>query len=100
LDGNGITVEELIAKKSEIKKLNKNDLQNKKEQLTKQQIELKKLEKALKDENKITELSLLSEIKSTFSLKTEIVEQEKKKEIILNPEWGLCPNNQGLPRNF
>lgn len=85
LDGNGVTVEELIAKKSEIKKLNKDDLQNKKEQLAKQQIELEKLKKALKDENKITALSLLSEIKSAFSLKTEIIEQEKKKEIILNP---------------
>ncbi len=85
LDENGITVEGLIAKKSEIKKLNKNDLQNKKEQLAKQQIELEKLEKALKDENKITALPLLSEIKLAFSLKTEIIEQEKKKEIALNP---------------
>jgi len=86
LNGNNVTIEELIAKKNEIKKLNKDDIQNKREQLAKQQIQLGKLEKALKDKNKIAALSMLSEIKSAFSLKTEIIEQENKKEIELNPK--------------
>jgi wobble nucleotide-excising tRNase len=80
-----ITTEELIAKKSKVQKLSKDDLQNKKDQLAKNQIEFEKIEKAIREKSKIEALALLLEEKSEFSLKTEIFELGKKKEIILDP---------------
>ncbi|HUS49300.1 MAG TPA: AAA family ATPase, partial [Candidatus Paceibacterota bacterium] len=81
----GITTEELIAKKSKIQGLDKNNLQNKKDQFAKKQIELEKIEKAVGEKSKIEELPLLLEEKNRFSLKTEIFELGKKKEITLDP---------------
>lgn len=80
-----ITTEELIMKKSKIQVLNKNDLQNKKDQFIKKQIKLEKIEKALKEKSKIEALPLILEEKNKFSLKTKFYELEKKKEIILDP---------------
>src|SRR3989344_5661129 len=82
LNGHDITIEELARKKDEIQKLNKDDLKDKKERLTKQQGELEKLEKALKEKNKIAALSLLSEIKLSSSME---VEQENEKKVTLDP---------------
>ncbi|MDP1760135.1 MAG: AAA family ATPase, partial [Candidatus Woesebacteria bacterium] len=42
-------------------------------------------EKSLKDKNKIASLSLLTKVEKTFSLKIESVEQEKGKEIYIDP---------------
>jgi len=81
----GIEIKELIAKKSKIQGLNKNNLQKKKDQFTKKQIELERIEKAIREKSKIEALPLLVEEKNKFSLETEIFELEKKKEITLDP---------------
>jgi len=85
LTGHGISAEELLGKKTEIQKLNKDNLQKNKEQFTKQQTDFDKIEKNLKDKSKIASLSLLSEVKKTFNLKIDVIGEEREKEINLDP---------------
>ena len=85
LNGHGISVDELIEKKPEIQSFDEGNLQKNKDQYAKQQIDLAKIEKSLKEENKIASLSLLTKVEKTFTLKIELVEQEKKKEIDIDP---------------
>jgi wobble nucleotide-excising tRNase len=85
LKDHGISADELLRKKSEIQKLNKDDLQNKKDQYTKQQTDLDKIDKSLKDKDKITSLSLLAKIEKTFTLNVEVIEQGKKSNIDIDP---------------
>jgi wobble nucleotide-excising tRNase len=85
ISGKSIGLEEVTKKKDEIQELNINDLQSKKEHLKKKQEELSKIENALNEKDKIKQLLLLSEIKTIFSIKTEVLEHEKKKEIELKP---------------
>ena len=85
LNGHGISTDELVEKKFEIQKLNKDNLQKIKEQYTKQQADLAKIEKSIKDKSKIAGLSLLTKVEKTLILKTETVEQGKKKEIEIDP---------------
>ncbi|MDD5290679.1 MAG: AAA family ATPase [Patescibacteria group bacterium] len=85
LNGHDISTYELISKKSEIQKLNKDNLQKNKDQYAKQQTDLAKIEKSLKDKNKIASLSLLTKVEKIFTLKIESVEQEKKREIDIDP---------------
>lgn len=85
LSNNDILIEELTLLKNKLKKIKKDDLQNKKELLGKKQVELEKIEKALKEKNKILSLPSLLEVKRKFSLKTEYIELDKKEEITLDP---------------
>ena len=85
LTGHGISTEELFGKKTEIQKLNTYNLQKNKEQLTKQQTDFDKIDKNLKDKNKIAGLSLLSEVKKSFNLKIDVIGEERGQEIDLDP---------------
>jgi len=85
LNGHGISTDELVGKKTEIQKLNKDNLQKIKDQYAKQQADLAKIEKSIKDKSKIAGLSLLTKAEKTFILKTEVIGQGKKKEIEINP---------------
>jgi len=80
-----ISPDELIGKKSEIKKLSKDNLQKNKDQYMKLQSDLSKIEKSLKDKNKIATLSLLTKIEIPFTLKVNNFEEEAEKEINLDP---------------
>ena len=82
-----ITIEEVKEGKKEIQKLIKEDnLQTKKKQLEQRRNELEKIENTLNQKNNIEQLSLLDEIDTVFSLKTEVLEQGKKKEVAINPQ--------------
>ncbi len=81
----GITSDELIQKRNKIQKLNKKDFKTKKDKLIKNQIELGKIERSLNEKSKISALSLLLEVKDTFSLETEFDELGEKKKIAINP---------------
>ena len=82
-----ITIGEVKENKKEIQKLIKEDnLQTKKKQLEQRHNELEKIINTLKQKNNIEQLSLLNEIDTVFSLKTEVLEQGKKKEVEINPQ--------------
>lgn len=87
IDTQNITIEEVKENKKEIQKLIKeNNLQTKKKQLEQRHNELEKIKNILKQKNNIEQLSLLNEIDTAFSLKTEVLEQGKKKEVKINPQ--------------
>lgn len=85
LNDHGISADALLGKKSEVQKLSKDDLQNNKDQYTKHQTDLAKIDESLKDKGKIAGLSLLTKIEKTFTLNIEVIEQGKKKNIDIDP---------------
>ncbi|HUS50759.1 MAG TPA: AAA family ATPase [Candidatus Paceibacterota bacterium] len=87
IDTQNITIGEVKENKKEIQKLIKEDnLQTKKKQLEQRHNELEKIKNTLKQKNNIEQLSLLNEVDAVFSLKTEVLEQGKKKEVEINPQ--------------
>jgi len=85
LDKCSINIDELTEKKLDIQTLNKDNIQKIKDQYTKQQAELDKIDKSLKDRGKIANLLKLIKIEKTFTLNTEVIEQGKQKYIDINP---------------
>jgi len=73
LNGHGITIDKLVSAKGEIQKLSGDHLDKKTEQLKKNQDELQKIEKGIREKNKIAALSLLAKINRSFSLDVEKV---------------------------
>jgi wobble nucleotide-excising tRNase len=87
IDTKNITIEEIKKGKDEIQKtIKENNLQIKRKQLKQRHNELEKIKNTLKQKNNIERLSLLDEIDTVFSLKTEVFEQGKKKEVEINPQ--------------
>ena len=82
LEGFGITLDKLLNQKDEVQNVKKEDLNSKKEKVKNQELEIIRVEKAIKEKNKISDLNILLEINVSFSM--EIV-QEKRESIILDP---------------
>ncbi len=85
LNGHDISVDELIEKRSEIQKINHDNLQKNKNQYVKKLDDLAKVEKSLKEKNIIASLSLLTKVEKSFTLKTKLTGQEKINEIDIDP---------------
>ncbi len=86
LKSNDISLDKLNKEKDMIRRLDKNNLQNKKEELNKKKIEYNKIKNAINDKEKINQLLLLSEIRIAFSLKIQIIIQKESKEIEIKPD--------------
>jgi hypothetical protein len=81
-----ITIEEIQEGKEIQKLIKENNLQTKKKQLEQRRNELEKIKNTLKQKNNIEQLLLLDEVDTVFSLKTEVLEQGKKKEVEIKPQ--------------
>lgn len=85
ISSKNITIEELRENKNKIEKLEENDLQSRKDRIEKEEKQLNKIGNSIKEKNKIKELLFLDEIDTGFSLIAKIIEEDKEKEIEINP---------------
>lgn len=101
LESSEITLDKLLSQKDEVQNVKKDDLNSKKEKVKNEELEVIRIEKAVKEKNKISELDSLLEINVSFSM--EIV-LEKRESIVLNPNelfsFTVCRGVQQILRKI